>query len=107
MTSRAYTIAPLTIANYSTWSIKIEILQICSKIWNVVDGLEIAFVASNAIGLATRKQKDSKARSDILLHCDEKQLILLKPLSTSKAVWKKLKQLYERFNKESQVNLHK
>lgn len=104
---RAYSIPPLTAKNYSTWSIKIEMLLIRSELWSVVDGSEVCPPASEAEGYANWTLKDSKARSDILLHCGEKQLITLRPLTTSKAVWDKIKLLYEKSNKASQVHLHK
>jgi hypothetical protein len=104
---RTYSIAPLCATNYSSWSIKLEMLLTRSEIWSFVDGSEVAPAATDVDALAAWKLKDSKARSEILLHCGEKQLLSLKPLSTSKAVWDKLKQLYERSNKASQVNLHK
>lgn len=107
MTPRTYTVAPLFATNYSTWSIKIEMLLIRSQIRSVVDGTEIAPAVSEVAGLAAWKLKDVKARSDILLHCGDKQLLSLKSLSTSKQVWNKLKQLYERSNKALQVNFHK
>lgn len=107
ITPRSYAIAPLTALNYSTWNIKVEMLLTRSKVWSVVDGSEIAPPASDPVGHAAWKSKDSEARSDILLHCGDKQLALLKSLPTSKAVWDKLKQLYERSNRASQVNLHK
>jgi len=66
-----------------------------------VDGSEVCPLASDAEGFANWTLKDSKARSDILLHCGEKQLITLRPLTTSKAVWDKIKLLYEKSNKAS------
>lgn len=84
-------------------------LLVRSKLRSVVDGSEIALVDSDVAGLAGRKLKDSKARLDIFLHCQEKQFILfvlLKSLTTSKAEWKKLKQLYQRSNTESHINLY-
>lgn len=107
MTPRTYSIAPLSATNYLSWSIKLEMLLIRSELWSVVDGSEGAPTDTNIDALAAWKSRDSKARSEILLHCGEKQLLMLKPLSTSKVVWDKLKQLYERSNKASQVNLHK
>jgi len=89
--SRTYTIAPLYATNYSTWSIKLEMLLIRFKIWSVVDGLEVFLAATDVTTLAAWKLKDSKARFEILLYCREKQLLLLKPLSTSKAMTNKLK----------------
>jgi len=86
LTPRAYTIPPLITSKYASWSIKIEMLLICSKLWSVVDGLEVALVASNQVGLSTWKIKDAKARLDVLLHCGKNQLLALKPLPTSKQV---------------------
>lgn len=61
-------------------------LLIRSELWTVVDGSEASPPASDVAGLTAWQLKDSKARSDILLHCGEKQLILLRPLKTSKEV---------------------
>jgi len=105
--SQAYSIPPLTASNYSTWSIKIEMLLIRSELWSVVDGTEATPASSNVASLEAWQLKDAKARSDILLHYGEKQLISLRPLKTSKEIWARIKQLYEKSNKASQVNLHK
>lgn len=105
--SRAYYIQQLTATNYATWSIKLQMLLVRSELWTVVDGSEVAPTASDANGISAWKLKDSKARSDILLHCGKKQLIDLNALDTSKAVWNRIKQLYERSNTASQVHLHK
>lgn len=104
---RAYSIPSLNASNYASWSIKIEMLLIRSELWSVVDGSEPSPPSSNVADLTVWQLKDSKARSDILLHCGEKQLISLRPLKTSKDVWERIKQLYERSNKASQVYLHK
>jgi hypothetical protein len=104
---RSYNIPPLTAANYSSWSIKIEMLLIRSELWSVVDDTEASPPSDDIIGFTAWKLKDSKARSEILLHCGEKQLIALRPLATSKIVWDRLKQIYEKSNKASQVQLHK
>jgi hypothetical protein len=72
-----------------------------------VDGSDEAPNASDVEVLVAWNLRDSKARSDLLLHCSKKQLISLRSLPTSKQVWERLKQLYEKSNKASQVNLHK
>lgn len=82
-------------------------LLVRSELWTVVDGTEVPPPESDVNGLSGWKLEDSKARSDILLHCGEKQLISLRPLETSKDVWARIKQLYEKSNKANQVNLHK
>lgn len=43
-TSRPYYIQLLSAAYYATWSIKIEMLLIRSKFWNVVDGMDVALL---------------------------------------------------------------
>jgi hypothetical protein len=69
---RTYTIAHLCVTNYSSWSIKLEMLLTRSEIWSVVDGSKVAPAATDVDALAAWKLKDSKARSEILLHCGEK-----------------------------------
>jgi len=77
------------------------------ELWFIVGSIELALNSTNVAGLTAWRLKDSKARSDILLHYKEKQLIALQPLATSKLVWDHLKQTYEKSNKASQVQLHK
>ena len=83
---RAYQIERLNNANYATWSIKIEMLLTRSELWGVVDGSEPKPGTTNADALAAWQLKDSKARSDIMLHCGERQLLWLKTLKTSTEV---------------------
>jgi len=104
---RAYIIPPLSAENYATWSIKIEMLLIRFELWQVVDGSKADLGLSNPATHSAWKLKDSKARSDINFHCGEKQIISLKSLGSAKEVWDRLKQIYERSNKGSQVHLHK
>jgi len=96
--SRAYYIPQLTASNYTTWSIKVEMLLVQSKLWTVVDNTEVAPPAFDIDGLLAWQLKDSKAKFDILLHCGKKQLFSMCPLQTSKEVWDCIKQLYERSN---------
>lgn len=83
---RAYNIPSLSAPNYATWSIKIEMLLICSKVWSPIDGTETALRTADVAKLMALYLKDAKAHSNILLHCEEKQLISLRPLRTSKEV---------------------
>jgi hypothetical protein len=64
----------------------VEMLLIRSKLWTIVDGSKCSFPTSNVARFIAWKLKDSKTRSDILLHYGEKQLISLRPLTPSKAV---------------------
>ena len=49
---RAYYVPPLSAADYATWGIKIEMLLIRSELWLVIDGRDLAPVASNFVGFA-------------------------------------------------------
>jgi hypothetical protein len=82
--NQAYVIPILSTYNYVTWSMKLELLLFCSKIWGVVDGSDVAPAASDVVGLATWKLRDVKTRSEFLLHCNEKQLLSLRSLTTFK-----------------------
>lgn len=104
---RAYIIPPLHAENYATWSVKIEILLIRSELWQVVDGIEAYPKLSNPITHLACKLKDSKARSHIIFHYGEKQILSLKALGSAKEVWDRLKLINERSNRGSQVYLHK
>jgi hypothetical protein len=53
------------------------------------------------------KFEDAKARINILFHCSEKKLLALNKLQTSKEIGDRLKLVYEKSNKASQVNFHK
>jgi len=68
--------------------------------------MEAVLASSDVAGLVVWQLKDSKARFDILLHCGKRQFILLCLFKTSKAIWDRIKQIYEKSNKASQVNLH-
>ena len=82
--NRAYVIPILSADNYATWSMKLELLLIRSEIWGIVDGSDVAPAASDIVGLAAWRLRNVKARSELLLHCNEKQLLSLRSLTTFK-----------------------
>lgn len=106
-TSQAYHISPLSANNYTSWSIKLEMLLTRSEVSDVVDGSTLAPNKSHVIRLLIGNYEILKYVHDLLLHCNEKQLISLCLLGTSKEVWDWLKQLYKKSNKAFRVNLHK
>ncbi len=77
----------VTLANYFTWSIKVEMLLVCFGLWSVVDRSEVDLGPNDLTIQLTWKFKDSKACVNILLHCGEKRWISLKPLTTSNVTW--------------------
>jgi hypothetical protein len=68
---RIYSIDKLTSQNYPIWSIQLEMLLIQNELWGVVNGTK-SNPSSAVVAYTTWKIKDSKARSDIILHCGNK-----------------------------------
>ncbi len=69
---RAYNIFPLTLGNYTTWNIKVEMLLIHSYWWNVIDDNEMDHSTIDCVAHLAWKSKDFKACDDILFHCGKK-----------------------------------
>jgi hypothetical protein len=82
-------------------------LLIKAKIFDVVDGSSIDHGSINHADHTLWKFEDAKARINILFHCSEKKLLALNKLQTSKEIGDRLKLVYEKSNKASQVNFHK
>jgi len=95
--SKTYLVEKLNTTNYNSWSVKIELTLILNDFFLVVDGSETNLGTATPKAIVSQvlwKQKDSKARTTIMLHCSEKQFSTIKTLKTSKAVWDKLKETY-------------
>jgi hypothetical protein len=73
MATSTNNISPLTLDNYATWSIKVEMLLIQIPLWNVVDSNEMDPSTINHVVHLAWKSKDCKACANILLHCEENQ----------------------------------
>lgn len=56
----------------------------------VVDSSEPNLGPADATLLRTWKFKDAKARSDLILHDDNRQIQIVQSLNTSKDIWDKL-----------------
>jgi hypothetical protein len=63
----------VTLANYFTWNIKVEMLLVHFDLWSVVDRSEVDLGPNDPAIQLTWKFKDSKACVSILLHSGEKQ----------------------------------
>lgn len=59
-----------------------EMFLIRHDLFSVVDGSEANPGAADATKLATWKLKDSKAKSDLILHYDNRQIQIVRSLST-------------------------
>jgi hypothetical protein len=73
-------------------------LLIKVKIFDVVDGSSIDHGLINHANHTLWKSEDAKARINILLHYNEKKLLALNKLQTSKEIWDRLKLVYEKSN---------
>lgn len=86
--------------NYDTWKIHMEALLIKNDAWSYVTGATVKpeVVAGNdgTVQAAARWEiNDLKARSDIILCIDSKELKQVKGCKTSREVWMKLQNTYQ------------
>lgn len=57
----------------------------------MVDGSKANPGTADATKLVAWKQKDVKAKSSLILHCDNREIQFVWSLSTSNDIWEKLK----------------
>ncbi|MCO5565027.1 hypothetical protein L7F22_018697 [Adiantum nelumboides] len=106
--SRTYRLDKLTGPNYLVWQVRMELLLQRAQLWDVViGGAENAPPTTDAAGLARWQQKDLAARMEIIIHLGDRQVQLVRALSTSNAVWKLLRSSYEHTDLVTQVTLLK
>ncbi|CAG4958317.1 unnamed protein product [Colias eurytheme] len=87
-------IEPLNGDNYDTWKVHMRAILKKNDLWEYVCGMVPRPAQSDAKYLEWSKL-DGKAESDILLAVSPSELIALDGLETSKAIWDKLKSMYE------------
>jgi hypothetical protein len=90
-----YQIDKFNSINYSTWSIKLQMLLIRSEIWGIVDGSDPDPRATNNALQVAWKLKDFKAQANIIFHCRDWQIHMISQLKLFKAMWDKFKAQYE------------
>lgn len=78
-------------------------LLIHNGLFGVVDGSEP--LPTTSTHLPDMKLKDSKAKSDLILHCANRQIQLVQSLLTSQEIWDKLK-MYTHSEVTSQVTMY-
>lgn len=87
-------IDPLTGDNYDTWKIQMRAILKKNDLWEYVTGT-LPQPGRSDSKHAEWIKNDGKAESDILLAVSPSELIALDGLETSKAIWDKLKSLYQ------------
>lgn len=105
--NRASIVEKLNGTHYGMWKIKIEMLLIRNDCFSVINGTYPDPGPGDPVLQGTWKVKDDKARADLILHCGNAQIQLVRSLTTAKAVWDKLQSTYELTDLASQVSIYK
>ena len=93
--SRKYVLDKLTEKNFKNWKSKIELVLDIEGLLEVVDGTWEEPIDKTSKEWKTWKARDKIAHLEILLHVDDKQADIIRRLTTTAALWAKLKELYE------------
>jgi hypothetical protein len=102
-----YQIDKLNSINYSTWSIKLQMLLIRSEIWRIVDRSDPNPRATNNALQVAWKLRHFNAQANIIFHCSDWQIHIISQLKLFKAMWDKFKAQYEHTDVASKVAIHK
>lgn len=107
MAARVYKLDKLTGPNYLAWRVKMEMCLKRVDLWGVVSGTEPDPGNANAATQDAWKVKDHSTQTEIVLHLSDKQVQLIRLITTSKEMWDFLKREYEHTDLPSQVTLLK
>lgn len=107
MAARVYKMDKLTGPNYLAWRVQMEMCLKRLDLWGVVSGTEPDPGNANAATQDAWKVKDHSTQTKIVLHLSDKQVQLIRLVTTSKEMWDFLKREYEHTDLPSQVTLLK
>ena len=93
--SKKYVLKKLTEKIFKYWKLTIELVLDIEGLLEVVDGTWEEPIDKTSEEWKTWKARDKMARLEILLHIDDKQADIIRRLTTTVALWAKLKELYE------------
>jgi transposase InsO family protein len=86
-------------SNYDTWKLRMQALLIKEDLWEHVSGIstkpEPGQNNENAAKVQEWTRKDLRARSDIILSIASSELKQVKQCETSRAMWKRLEEIYQ------------
>ncbi len=103
----AYQIDKLSNINYLIWNVKMQMLLIRVEFWTMVNQSELDPSSVDVTLQTTWKLKNYKTHFDLIFHCGDRQIQLVRTLQTSKEVWDKLKATYEQSSMVAQKTIHK
>lgn len=85
--------------NYDTWKLQMQALLTKADLWEYVDGTKEKPAPgennANATKVAEWIKGDQKAKSDMILSISGSELKQVKNCDTSRAMWLKLKEIYQ------------
>lgn len=86
--------------NYFNWKYRMEAFLIKEKVWNVLSENQVVLAENPTAAQQTAYdqwiERDSTARANIVLSIEDDQLVHIRGLTTSKAVWNALKTYHEK-----------
>ena len=93
--TRKYSVDKLTIKNYRIWKPRMELLLDLEELLDVTTGTCQAPKNTQSEAWKDWKNKDKRAKLEILLHVEDKQADAIRKLATVAEMWSKLKQMFE------------
>ncbi|MCO5580186.1 hypothetical protein L7F22_034053 [Adiantum nelumboides] len=109
-----YIIDKLNGTNYQVWKIRMELYLTQLQLWDVTSGIEnqpdhLKDEDSTSLDdtYDAWHSKNNSAKMELILHCQDRQVQMVKKLTTANAIWKFFEKNYEHTDLVYQVSLIK
>lgn len=108
-----YVIDKLNGTNYQVWKHRMELYLKQCQLWDVVSGAERPQQPKDKAPTAKHdafkawQAKDINAQMELILHCQDRQVQMVRTLTTAQAIWKHFANSYEHTDLIVQVSLIK
>ena len=110
-----YVIEKLNGTNYQVWKLRMELYLKQMQLWDIISGDEPQPVIPSekapqdayATALKEWKIKDINAQTELIGHCADRQVQMVRNMSTARAIWNFFAQSYEHTDLIYQVSLIK
>lgn len=87
-------IEPLNAENYDTWKLQMEAILVKNDTWSYVDGTKVKPETGDT-EIALWKNKDAKAKADIILSISTSELNIIRGCETSREDWLKIESTFQ------------
>eukprot|EP00249_Psilotum_nudum_P000650 c12720_g2_i1 orf=315-788(+) len=105
--SRTYQFDKLNGTNYLVWRVRMQMIFQRANLWTIVDGTEADPEVANVNAHDAWVQRDLTVGMDLILHLGDRQVQMVRSLTTSAEIWALLRVTYERTDIVSKVTLLK